>query len=226
MSVSARDANIPKIQVFLGHQEMWVPDVPKMYLSGPDAPERMHYPSEPITRVGLSRAELRIYPFIGEPPYYADKVGIPRGAGIEEILLSLGLHDELNGITHILIRKPHDLDPFCCRPDFDEINKTPSPISGFYYSGNPSYTTKSYVSDDLTLFGYYISAACTEGFEGKPETSNCSIRGQMPNGSNIRLIVYANDEREDAWPPIERASQEWPALLLSVEELMLSFLKP
>ncbi len=225
-AISAQSTIPEKLYVFLGAQEIWVPNVPGVYLSGPDAPEREHYPSEPISRTGVNGEELRMYPFIGEPPYYAETLGIERGNGIAEILLSLGLYNELNGITHIRMSKPHDGDPFCCRPEFEDIKKTPSPISGFYYSGNPNYTTKSYVSDELTLFGYYISAACTEGFDGKTELTRCSIRGQMPNGSSIRLIVYANDEREDAWPPIERASEEWPALLTSVEKLMLSFLAP
>ena len=225
-AASAQSTIPEKLHIFLGAQEMWVPNVPGVYLDGPDAPEREHYPSEPISRIGLSGEELRMYPLIGDPPYYADSVGVKAGIGIEEILLTLALQDELNGITHIRIRKPHDGDPFCCRPEFDEIKKSPSPISGFYYSGNPNYTTKSYVSDELTLFGNYVSVSCRDIIVDRPEAASCDIYGQMPNGSNIRLIVNANDKRENAWPPIERASEEWPALLLSVEKLMLSFLEP
>ncbi len=225
-SAQADEIDVPDyVHLFLGEEEMWIPNHLGLTGFGPNPPIRRIEGIIPkaVPRFMSNGDPILFYPLVTPPPYYVDSIMISQfgshKGGFYEILASNGDLNLLMGITNIQIGKPARRQ----REPFEDIEPFTGPYSGFYFGRKNRSSIEYFASNNLQLFGEYISGTCAQLSPREPEGRWCSIRGRMPNGGVLDVKVNVNYSHSESWEDFDKALEGWAPRLRALEALLMSF---
>lgn len=228
-SAQADDLDIPDyVHLFLGEEEMWIPNYPRITGSGPHPPKRAHFGMgiEIVSRLDSQGGPIRFYPLITPPPYDVDSVMISSSGrdrrGLHEILGSNGELDQLKGIRNILAYRVYETGLGLRRLN-ENAEAVPSPYPDFTLLGPQRWEMESFRTTELQIFGQYLTGHCAQLSPREPEGYFCTLNGRLPNSARVRIKFRVNYQGQESWEHFDVASETWPARLAALERLILSF---